>query len=513
MSSTSWSNRDGPVFRPKMGRARRRVEPAAGLTMKRAVLQRLARALGIKPRPSGQEAGRKGRTKCDVRLPPGARQCVVKASYVRLAGGGAKAARAHFAYIERDGVERDGSQGQMFDAEADVQRKEVAAPIEGEKHQFRFIIAPEDGDELDLRAYTRSLVDRMEKDLGRELRWAAVCHYNTDNPHVHLVVRGVDAQNRELRIDRTYLSESLRLRAQELATKELGPCTEFDMRRQLDREVFQERLTGIDRRLAALASPEMSICMGDIASAADASKASRSHAIGRLGVLETLKLAERVSPTSWRLENGWQQTLKDLGERGDIIKRMHHALGGRATDHRIFQPEPGAAVEGIVKQKGLHDELRGNPYVILQTARMEAVYVRLDATTAAPLKEGAPVHLACQPQPWVTGTDRIILREAVANAGIYDPTAHLRKLGDMPFAIEGRWVQPRDVIAANERRLERLARHSLVEKLPEGTWRVPPNLVDTLHSREQTHPRLRIVVQRTGPEHDRGRKLGPSFER
>jgi hypothetical protein len=57
MSSTSWSNRDGPVFRPKMGRARRGVEPAAGLTMKRAVLQRLARALGIKPRPPGQEAG------------------------------------------------------------------------------------------------------------------------------------------------------------------------------------------------------------------------------------------------------------------------------------------------------------------------------------------------------------------------------------------------------------------------------------------------------------------------
>lgn len=481
--------------------------------MKRAVLQRLARALGSARRFSERSNGQKGRAKCDVRLPPGARRCVVKASYVRLTGGGAKAARAHLAYIERDGVERDGSPGQMFDADGDVQRKDFAAAIEGEQRQFRFIIAPEDGDELDLREYTRGLVGRMEKDLGRELRWAAVCHYNTDNPHVHLVVRGVDAQDRDLRIDRTYLSESLRLRAQELATKELGPRTELDVRRQLDREVCQERLTSIDRRLAALATPDQSIHVRDIASAADREKLSRSHAIGRLDYLEKLQLVERLSPTSWRFEDGWQETLKDLGERGDIIKRMHHALEGRAIEHRIFQPAAGVAVEGVVKQKGLHDEPRGDPYVILQTARMEAVYVRLDPTTASTLKEGAPVRLSCQPQPWVTGTDRVIQREATANGGIYDPTAHLRKLGDMPVAIEGRWAQPRDVITANERRLERLARHNLVEKMPEGTWRVPGNLVETLHSREQTHPRLRIVVERPGPELDRGRTRGPSFER
>ena len=513
MSRDSWSERDSAFFRPKMGRGRRGVEPATGMTMKRAVLQRLARALGSGRRLSERPSGRKGRARCDVRLPAGARRCVVKASYVGLAGGGAKAVRAHLAYIERDGVERDGSPGQMFDADGDVQRKEFSAPIDGEQRQFRFIIAPEDGDDLDLRQYTRSLVDRMEKDLGRKLRWAAVCHYNTDNPHVHLVVRGVDVQDRELRIDRTYLSESLRLRAQELATRELGPRTELDVRRQLGREVSQERLTSIDRRLAALASEDMTIRIADIANAADSQRLSRSHAIGRLDVLEKLQLVERVSPTSWRFEDGWQETLKDLGERGDIIKRMHHALEGRAADHRIFQPEPGAAIEGIVRQKGLHDELRGDPYVILQTARMEAVYVRLDATTAATLKEGAAVRLACQPQPWVTGTDRVIQREATANGGIYSPTAHLRKLGDMPVAIEGRWAQARDVIAANERRLERLARHNLVEKMREGTWRVPPNLVDTLHSREQTHPRLRIVVQRPGPEFDRGRKLGPSFDR
>jgi type IV secretory pathway VirD2 relaxase len=58
----------------------------------------------------------------------------------------------------------------MFDADGDVQRQQFAASIAGEKHQFRFIVAPEDGEELDLRDYTRRLVDRMEKDVGRELQ-------------------------------------------------------------------------------------------------------------------------------------------------------------------------------------------------------------------------------------------------------------------------------------------------------------------------------------------------------
>ena len=131
----------------------------------------------------------------------------LKARYVQMRAGGDKAARRHLAYIERDGVEQDGSKGRLFDGHGDVERDAFAAPIAGEQRQFRFIISPEDGNELDLRDYTNRLMQRMEKDLGRELRWAAVCHYNTDNPHVHVVVRGVDRRGAEVRIDRGYISE------------------------------------------------------------------------------------------------------------------------------------------------------------------------------------------------------------------------------------------------------------------------------------------------------------------
>jgi hypothetical protein len=154
----------------------------------------------------------------------------------------------------------------------------------------------------------------------------------------------------------------------------------------------------------------------------------------------------------------------------------------------------------VIKQKGLHDELSGAPYMIVQTPRMEAVYVRVDPTTADTLKEGAAVRLACEPQRWVKTTDPVIQREAVANGGIYDPTAHLRKLGDMPLAISGRWVQPKDVIAVNERRLERLERYKLVTHLPDGRWRVAQDLVAQLEARERSHPQYRLHVEPLGRE-------------
>jgi type IV secretory pathway VirD2 relaxase len=493
---------DLPRFSPRIGKRIR--EP----TLRLAVIRRLARmASGWRPNSVGARTTQRARH--DIRpVVPLSRRCVVKARFVPMRAGGIGAARRHLAYIERDGVEQDGSKGRLFDGHGDVRRDEFAAPIAREQRQFRFIISPEDGNELDLRDYTSRLMQRMEKDLGRGLRWAAVCHYNTDNPHVHVVVRGVDRRGVELRIDRSYISEGLRMRGQELATIELGPRSEFEIKRQLSNEVRQERLTTIDRRLGELVSQHGTI---DMPAIAYARRLSRPHALARLETLEQLRLVERIAPTSWRVADGWQETLQQLGERGDIIKRMHHALQGRASSYRVFQPGVGATLEGVIKQKGLHDELVGDPYVIVQTARMEAVYIRLDPATSATLKEGVPVRFACELQPWVKRTDHVIQREAASSGGIYNPTAHLRTLGDKAIAIDGRWVSPGAVVEVNQRRLARLARYNLVARQPDGNWRVPANLVDLLRSREQTHPQFRLRVEQLGLHVERGKNRGPSL--
>ena len=72
----------------------------------------------------------------------------------------------------------------------------------------------------------------MEKDLGRRLIWAAVNHHNTEHPHVHLVVRGVDADGNEVRIPPRYIQHDMRTRAQQILTRELGLRTEADIAEQ-----------------------------------------------------------------------------------------------------------------------------------------------------------------------------------------------------------------------------------------------------------------------------------------
>src|SRR5215469_8544627 len=105
----------------------------------------------------------------------------------------------------------------------------------------------------DLRAFTRDLVAQMESDLGTRLDWVGIAHWNTDNPHVHLLVRGVADDGSDLVISRDYISHGLRSRATDLVSAELGPRSEHEIRSALAREVEAERWTRLDAaiRLAA----------------------------------------------------------------------------------------------------------------------------------------------------------------------------------------------------------------------------------------------------------------------
>jgi hypothetical protein len=105
------------------------------------------------------------------------RRVVVKARIVRhRAGSGA--ADAHLRYIQRDGTTRDGERGQLYGPERDQEdSKAFVERGEGDRHSFRLIVAPEDGDCLsDLRGFTRDVMSRMETDLGTKLDWVAVDH-------------------------------------------------------------------------------------------------------------------------------------------------------------------------------------------------------------------------------------------------------------------------------------------------------------------------------------------------
>ena len=180
-----------------------------------------------------------------ARLFSSSRRVVVKARIARHQGRAFRSAplNAHLSYLKRDGVTRDGEKAVMFDADSDrADDAGFAARSKNDRHHFRFIVSPEDAGEMtDLRAFTRDLARQMETDLGTRLDWVAVDHWNTDNPHVHLLVRGVDTQGADLVISRDYISRGLRSRAEDLVSIELGPKPEHEIKTTLEREITAER--------------------------------------------------------------------------------------------------------------------------------------------------------------------------------------------------------------------------------------------------------------------------------
>src|SRR5262249_51460132 len=224
----------------------------------------------------------------------------------------------------------------MFDAGSDrVDDLAFAERCKGDRHHFRFIVSPEDAAEMtDLRACARDLAIQMEADLGTRLDWVAIDHWNTDNPHVHLLVRGADQSGADLVISRDYISHGLRSRAEDLVSIELGPKPEHEIRSALAHEVEAERWTSLDRAIRMAADDVGFIDLRPDNPGVDDPEVRR-FAVGRLQKLERMGLATPAGPGQWMVALETESTLRDLGMRGDIIKTMHRAFTDRGQDRSI----------------------------------------------------------------------------------------------------------------------------------------------------------------------------------
>ena len=317
--------------------------------------------------------GRGRRAAVSIRLRSNARRVAMKARVVRHQGTRFRSAPLpkHIAYLKREGVTRDGEDARMFDAASDTaDERAFAERCEDDRHHFRFIVSPEDGAQLgDLKTFTRELMLDVERDLGAKLDWVAVDHWNTDNPHVHVLIRGRADDGQDLVISREYISRGFRDRAAERVTIELGPRSEHEIRTALEREVDSERWTSLDRALRDISDEGGGVA--DLRPGTDAEDPElRRLLLGRAAKLERLGLAEPVGPACWTLKPGLDQTLRELGIRGDVIKTMHMAMsaGGREPDVSTFAlhgEEPSEPVLGRLVKRGLDDELKGSAYAIV----------------------------------------------------------------------------------------------------------------------------------------------------
>ncbi|TAJ96798.1 MAG: DUF3363 domain-containing protein [Reyranella sp.] len=515
--------RDDDDFRLRPGRIRDRVDARIGKRPARSgrgrastfngQVQRAIRRAGGNPSRLG-EAG-KGRGRFNERgrgasvaaalknrnawsrvdgIRTRSRRVAVKARIVKLnpqrgAPGGrqlvsAKAVDAHLRYLQRDGVTKDGERGQVYSASQDVEdgRAFVERGRE-DRHQFRFIVSSEEGVALsDHRATTRELMKQMEADLGTRLDWIAVDHHNTGHPHTHIIVRGVTDDDKTLNIAGDYIAYGIRERASEIVTRELGRQTEQEVSRGLEREVDADRFTRLDRML--LAEQRSRTEFTDLRPDRDmleSLRQSRALLIRRARKLERMGLAAEVEPGRWTVSRKAEPVLRDLGERGDIIKAMHRALDREGlADARsvagyvLHGEEMAAPIVGRVLDKGLAgDEMGERVRLVIDGVDGHVHHLEMDSARVENIQRGMIVTAgAAEAGP--RASDRNILAMA-GEEGIYRPAAHLEQAVGTVERIGG---DPAAYVRSHVRRLEALRRAGHVERIDADHWRIPADLAE-----------------------------------
>ncbi|WP_219953240.1 relaxase/mobilization nuclease and DUF3363 domain-containing protein [Dickeya zeae] len=469
------SNQDDECFRVRPGAPKQRDDAFLNKVLRQTnkAGTKLGKTVGKVGHRPGSRLGR-GHVAAHfagASLTANARRVTIKTRLVNLSKSGPRSTAAHLRYIEREGVDRQGGPGQAYGPTTDVADTSAFEERGSEdRHQFRFIVSPEDAEQLDdLRTYTRHLMARMEADLGTRLDWVAVDHWNTDNPHTHVALRGKDDTGKDLIISRDYIAKGMRHRAAELATEWLGPRTELEIQRAMQREVDQERWTGLDRTLQRVAVDGLVL---PETLAEPRLQRQRQMLIGRLQHLQRMGLASEQQPGTWAIHAEAEPTLRAMGERGDIIRTMQRAMSGKQRDLAVFQPgEDGRAIVGRVADKGLADELYDKGYLIVDGTDGKAHYVALPPRSELEqYPTGAVVEVKGSVD--MRAADRNIV--ALAVDGVYRTDHHLA-------VAQGRAKpdrDPREVVAAHVRRLEALRRAGIVERVAEGVWRVPGDLAD-----------------------------------
>lgn len=243
-----------------------------------------------------------------------------------------------------------------------------------------------------------------------------------------------------------------------------------------------DRFTRLDRML--IAEQEASNEFADLRPDKDmleTARQNRALLIARARKLESMGLATEVEVGRWAIFAEAEPTLRELGERGDIIKAMHRAVEREGlADQRhpsryvMHREKISERIVGRVLSKGLGgDEMGERVHLVIDGVDGRVHHVELDASRAEDIGRDTIVEAAPAPNK-PRPADRNILSVTDEN-GIYRPSEHLQVARDQAEHIR---ADPDTFVKMHVRRLEALRRAGIVERIDADHWRVPDDLLE-----------------------------------
>jgi len=327
---------------------------------------------------------------------PYSQRCAVRVLYSKNTSKGQW--RAHGRYIARESATHEGDPKAVgFSTSQDG--VDIATRLEdwqkaSDERMWKLIVSPEFGDRVDLKRLTRDLMSEIQTDLALPLEWIAVAHYNTEHPHVHIALRGVGAENGQVRLSRDYIRGGIREVAENLCTRQLGYRAEFDAADAQRREVHQHRYTSLDRAIQRDADNSREPNSPFFAVTKDPGRAglgptmslTERRAAERLMVLSSMGLAEQTGSKTWRVRRDFENVLRAMQRSADWQKTLG-AHGALRSDEKLslnmLDLRDLTTVEGRILVHG-EDENSGRGYLMLEgtDARVHYVYYTPEMSVA-----------------------------------------------------------------------------------------------------------------------------------
>lgn len=455
---------------------------------RKAIFTKLNRGGGIASAHSNKRMVRRGlmtRGNSFVGFSSGQR-VVVKARYVKhkagsmKAGGGAASLRDHLKYISRDAAGKDGEKAVLFNEQDEgLDRKGFLELCKDDRHHWRFIVSPENGHQIeDFHGYIRNVMKLVEKDLETSLEWRATVHYDTDDVHAHVIVRGVNDRGEDLVIGQDYVKEGFRRRAQEVATELLGERSLEEIRKSQEKEVEALRVTSLDRFMEKQRGDDRTL---DVRAKSNFGKSIFYEGLikGRLRFLAASGLAFEQPPGIYTLKEDYQDDLRQIAQKNEAVKRLYPKIQDQARLDALsvyaLKEGQGPEVTGRIVDKGIMDELYDRKFVVVEDMGAKLHFVAVgEARSYDKAEKGSLVTI--KPGSQSTGkADQNIKMIADMNGGLYDAAVHRTHVEkEMKFIPEEDREQYVDY---HLKRLETLEKNEIVKVQDGGRYEIPADVI------------------------------------
>jgi hypothetical protein len=190
-------------------------------------------------------------------------------------------------------------------------------------------------------------------------------------------------------------------------------------------------------------------------------------------------LAEEVEAGHWTISRRAESVLRDLGDRGDIIKTMHQALDREGLAEKrsiltyaIHRQELTEPIVGRVLDKGLgSDELGERVRLVIDGVDGRLHHVEMEAARGEEVGRGMIVAIGSGPAGPRAADFNI--STVAGETGVYRPSVHLQQAR---ASIDHQGGDPEAFVRSHVRRLEALRRAGIVERIDVDHWRVPADL-------------------------------------